>query len=36
MSEEEKFGLVEEEEIDSASRQCTRSQRPRREAVFRR
>jgi hypothetical protein len=33
MSEEEKAGIV-EEEMDSASRQCTSSQRPRSEAVF--
>jgi hypothetical protein len=34
MSEEEKAGTVEEEIMDSASRQCTSSHRPHGEAVF--
>jgi hypothetical protein len=34
MSEEEKAGIVEEEIMDSASRQCASSQCPRAEAVF--
>jgi hypothetical protein len=34
VSEEEKAGIVEEEIMDSASRQCASSQRPRDEAIF--
>jgi hypothetical protein len=34
MSEEEKAGIVDEEMMDSASRQCATSQRPHREAIF--
>jgi hypothetical protein len=34
MSEKEKARIVEEEIVDSASRRCARSQRPRGEAIF--
>jgi hypothetical protein len=34
MSEEEKAGIVEEEIMDSASKQCVRSQLPLDEVVF--
>jgi hypothetical protein len=34
MSEEENSGILEEEIMDSASRKCACSQRPRRETIY--